>query len=141
LRVRLLPPGRERELGVALLAGGIAWIVHGAYDWDWDSPGVTVPALLMLGIVAALPARPRATVPGDTLVPSTGLRPLALAGAALLACAAITSAVLPAWSQSKSDDALAAAGSATTQGQLQRAAAEADLAAKPDPLAVEPLVP
>ena len=142
-RVRALPDGRERDLAVALLAGATAWLVHGFVDWDWDIPGVTLPALLFLGVLAARPeAGETAAAPfrdparGD----GAGARAVAL-GAVTLAVAAIAaSALLPAWSSSKTDDALDRAGGAATPQRLESAAAEADLASRLDPLAVRPLL-
>ena len=56
-RVRGMADGRERDIAVALFAGAVAWLVHGLVDFDWDIPGVTVPALLFLGVLVAIPAR------------------------------------------------------------------------------------
>jgi cytochrome c-type biogenesis protein CcmH/NrfG len=57
----------------------------------------------------------------------------------VLLCTFVMSAVLPALSQSQTSAATAAGGGKTTAAQLEAAAAKADLAAKLDPLAVEPL--
>ena len=63
-----------------------------------------------------------------------------LAAAAVIACLYLVSVVLPAWSQSKADGALAAADrDDATPGQLQAAAADADLASRLDPLDVDSL--
>ena len=56
-RVRSMRDGRERDIAVALFAGAVAWTVHSFVDFDWDIPGVTVPALLFLGVLAASPGR------------------------------------------------------------------------------------
>lgn len=66
------------------------------------------------------------------------MRPLGLAAAGLVACAMLVSAVLPAWSDGKADAALEAVGD-RSPGALKSAAADADLAARLDPLAVRPL--
>jgi tetratricopeptide (TPR) repeat protein len=136
---RLPVPGseRERDLAGALLAAAAAWGVHALFDWDWDIPGVTVPVLLFLGVLGARrPAeRPATEVLFEEPRP---VRPLALFCAGLLACAFIVSAVLPAWSDRKADDALAAAGDRSPE-RLEAAAADAELAADLDPLAVRPL--
>jgi hypothetical protein len=144
-RIRSLPHGRERELGAALVAGGVAWLVHGVYDWDWDIPGVTMPALLLLGVAAGAP-RPRlGTTPGWSLRRALGragespvVRPALQGAVALLLCAFIVSAVLPAWSHSKALDALRL-GDRPSPERLQDAAAQAQLASRLNPLAVEPL--
>ncbi len=45
----------------ALLGVGTAFCVHALYDWDWDIPAVTLPALIALGVLGAgASARPRA---------------------------------------------------------------------------------
>jgi O-antigen ligase len=143
-RVRQMPPGRTRDLGVALLAAGVAWAVHGLVDWDWDIPGVTVPALLALGVLCGGRPEPLASTPRRPAVfrdpgPRGGaLRLAALAPATLLLAAYAMSAALPAWSDAKTNDA-ATAVSAGTPAELERAAADAELAAKLDPLAVRPL--
>ena len=37
----------------ALLAAASAWAVHCLYDWDWEIPGVTLPALAAFALAAA----------------------------------------------------------------------------------------
>lgn len=142
VRVRAMPRGRERDLAVALLAGTLAWFVHGLVDWDWDIPGVTVPALVFLGVLCGLPARaaPRRAEPFVDPEPGgLGVRLGAIAAAAVVLAGFVMSALLPAWSDSKTSDAAIAVGAAATPAELQRAAADADLAAKLDPLAARPL--
>jgi hypothetical protein len=143
-RVRSLPPGRERDLAGAIFAAGVAWTLHTLYDWDWDIPGATLPAMVLLGVVAARPPRERGHGHGlaaafEVPLPARA-RPFQLSAATLLVCAFAMSALLPSWSHGKSIDALAKAGSrGVTKGQLQDAAAEADLASRLNPLAVDPL--
>jgi O-Antigen ligase len=39
---------------VAVAAGGYtAWLAHAAYDWDWELPAATIPAILSAGAVLA----------------------------------------------------------------------------------------
>ena len=57
-RVISFPAGRERLVGAALLAGTAAYLVHGLYDWDWNIPAVSLPALVFLGVVAGSPRGP-----------------------------------------------------------------------------------
>lgn len=153
-RLRTMPDGRERELGVALIAASVAWLAHGVYDWDWDIPGITLPPLLFLGVVAggAVGGARRPTVfagaaPAVLFVDperDSRLRPGALLGVAAVVVALFayaTSAVLPAWSSTKSDAAQAEiGGDNVTPAELQDAAAKADLAARLDPLSIEPLL-
>jgi O-Antigen ligase len=144
--VRRMEAGRERALAVALLAAAAGWLAHGLYDWDWDLPGVTVPALLFLGVLVGVPAGrpvPQATVvlrdPAERLGVGFG-RVAALAGATLLLAGVVASSVLPALSDAKTSDAAARAGAADGNPAIQQeAAAEAELAARLNPLAVRPL--
>jgi|GEM_PF-349748 len=136
-RLHAMPRGRERDLGVALFAGAVAWLVHGLIDWDWDIPGVTVPVLIFLGVLAAAPWQPRGTAPA--LRSATGTRGLALALACLCAGLMIVSAGLPMLADEKASAAQAVSTDAGA-GELQDAAANADLAARLDPTAVRPLL-
>lgn len=136
-RLRAMPRGRERDLGAALLAAAAAWLVHGLVDWDWDIPGVTVPALLFLGVLAAAPWAPRR---GEPAVRSaTGTRGLALALACVCLGLVIVSAGLPMVADQKASSAQAVSTDAGAD-ELQDAAANADLAARLDPTAVRPLL-
>ena len=136
-RLRAMAGGRERDIAVALFAGATAWLVHGLVDWDWDIPAVTVPVLLFLGVLAATPWQPRRTV---VLVRSaTGTRSLALALACVCAGLVIVSAGLPMLADQKASSAQAVSADAS-DGELQDAAAQADLAARLDPTAVRPLL-
>ncbi len=149
-RVRRLAAGRDRDMALALLAAVAAFLVHGLYDWDWDIPGVTLPPLLFLGVLAATrPADRGRTVPRRIVLFTDPERDSRARTATLAGVAAVTvalfaygvSAVLPAWSASKADSAQEAiGGDEVSDDQLQRAAAQADLAARLDPLSVEPLL-
>jgi tetratricopeptide (TPR) repeat protein len=135
-RVRGMREGRERDLGVALWAAAAAWAVHALADWDWDIPGVTVPVLLFLGVLAARPARDR---PLDGAGDPGVARWLALGAGCLVLAAFVVSAVLPAWSSGRTDAALRAV-EARTPERLEDGARDAELAADLDPLAVRPLL-
>jgi hypothetical protein len=54
--VRRCPVEADRLAAAALLAIGAAYCAHAVYDWDWDIPAVTIPALLALGTLGALGA-------------------------------------------------------------------------------------
>ena len=127
---------RIREVGpyaAALWAGGAAWVAHSLYDWDWDIPGVTVPMLIGLGVVAARPAVRAA--PWRT----PGARGAALAGMVVALVLAGVSVALPALAEERTAAALERAGGEASDAALADAAATAEFAASLNPLAVEPL--
>jgi O-antigen ligase len=136
-RVRAMAHGRERDIAVALFAGAVGWVVHGLVDWDWDIPGVTIPALIFLGLLVGRPWRPRS----EAALPdrATGTRGALIALACVAACLLIVSAALPMLADQKATDAQAVSANAGA-GELEDAAAEADLAARLDPTAVRPLL-
>jgi hypothetical protein len=136
-RVRALAPGRERDLAGALLAAAVAVLVHALVDPDWSVPAVVLPALVALGVAGARSTRARPVLV-EAAGPEGGVgRVLGLVAVALVLAAALVSAWLPAWSQARTDDALAATGQ---RSQLEDAAADAALAARLDPTAVRPLL-
>jgi hypothetical protein len=125
--------GVERAARLALLASFAAWFVQSLYDWHWEIPGVTVPALIALCVAAAPPPTRRRRRD------RAGAGRLALAGAAaaLAATAFAVSSYLPVLSEQKRIDALNE--SSGPSPDLAAAAADADLAHRLDPFAVEPL--
>jgi O-antigen ligase len=136
-RVRRTPGGSERDLAAALLAGAAAWAAHALVDWDLDIPAVTVPALVFLGVLGARPpgpAEPAVTGPAE---PRPG-RALALAAACLAGCLVLASALVPALSDAEADRAYRGAAQRDAEA-LEGAAADAELAARLNPLAVRPL--
>lgn len=143
---RTLPAG-ERAMGSALVAAMVAWMVHGFFDWDWDIPGVTAPVLLFMGVMAARPGRAaaqtvfmRSIAAGDDRSAAGGRMTL-LSALSLALIALVVSAGVPAVAQRVSESASSIAGDAEGRpAQLERAAARADLAARLDPLATQPLV-
>lgn len=71
----------ERMLTAVAAGAYAAWLVHVAYDWDWELPGVTVTALLCAGAILA--AR-RRNVPHARSAPVRwGLLALAIGAGAL----------------------------------------------------------
>lgn len=136
-RIRGMAHGRERDIAVALFAGAVAWLVHGFIDFDWDIPGVTIPALVFLGVLAAIPRRdgPRPGARGDTAVS----RGAALAVACAVLGLVIVSSLLPAWADSKTNSAVAVNAQAG-DSELRDAAAQAEVAARLDPTSVAPLL-
>lgn len=136
-RVRSMASGRERDIAVALFAGAVGWMVHGLVDWDWDIPGVTVPALIFLGVLVGTPWRPRSEAP--VVDRATGTRGTLLALACVAAGLLIVSAALPMLADQKASNAQAVSANAGA-AELRDAAAEANLAARLDPTAIRPLL-
>jgi hypothetical protein len=139
-RTRAMAPGRRRDLAIAMLAATAAWLAHGFYDWDFNIPAVTVPVLVMLGILAGHPdpRRRDEDLFATAVEPRLAARTALVALPALVAAAAVASAGLPWLAARKADDA-AEATSSRAPGALEHAAAEADLAARLNPLSTRPL--
>jgi O-Antigen ligase len=138
--VRRLPPGAERLLWAALLAGGVAYAVHSLYDWDWNIPGITFPALAFLGVLAgasrrreadggSVPARPGARLSAFGL----GVRLVGIATVTLCLCLFALSVVLPSLAASKASTAVVEAASASPAA-IARAQSAARVAGRLDPL-------
>lgn len=136
LRVRALPDGRERTLAGAMAAGGAAWVFAGAWQTTLLAPAVTVPALLMLGTVAALAPDPdllrRRRALGLT-DPGEPARVLALIAGVLALAALALSIALPARAELKARAALTLPENSTEDRQ-QAAALNAAVASQLDPL-------
>jgi len=131
------PPGTERAFAVALLAGVLAWTLHGWVDWDWDIPGVTVPVLALLGVLAARP-QAEAAIGAAHAPRAVGSRGLKLAAGGAAACALIALAALPALAQSLTDSALTRAAG-NTASDLRAGAEKAALAKRLNPVSVAPV--
>jgi hypothetical protein len=130
-------PGREHRYATALLAAVAAWLVHMWFDWDWDIPGVALPLMAFLGLLAARPLG----MPG--LAPAVargngvdGRRIATLVLGAALCCAVAVSAALPSLAR---DHARAATG-AIARGDFREALRQADIARRLDPVGVDALL-
>jgi tetratricopeptide (TPR) repeat protein len=145
--VRRRSTASGRLLAAALLGAGVAYTVHALYDWDWDIPGVTLPALILLGVLAgaagfggglgavafeATGGR-SALSPGVARGPGPASRMLAAATAALAMAALGLSSVLPSLASGRAATALLTA-SASSPAALPRAQHDAAVAASLDPL-------
>ena len=106
--------GRQRGFAIALLAATAAWGLHLFVDWDWDFPAVMLPALVFLGVLAAVPreapVRPSAWRARPSMSAGAMGFGAALIGACALLCLVIASSVLPSLANNRADDALAASG-------------------------------
>jgi hypothetical protein len=134
VRRRVTPAGRMVAAG--LLGAGFAYAVHALYDWDWDIPGVTLPALILLGVLAGsrgLSGGFRSVALEATGGRSALSRGLAAATAALAMVALALSSVLPSLASSRASTALLTASSGSP-GALARAQHDAAVAASLDPL-------
>jgi O-Antigen ligase len=130
--VRRLPSGRERLLATGLLAASAAYAVHSLYDWDWDIPGVTLPALLFLGVLAGRAGtRPPKANPAPLARPM--LRAVLLALSVFGLAAFAVSVIVPRVAAAKAEQALVSASTAS-RAQLRPALAGALLASRLDPL-------
>ncbi len=138
--VRRTPAGGERLLWAALLAGAVAYCAHALYDWDWNIPGVTFPALVFLGVLAG--ARRRRDIEERVAGPRSaarvaafgpGIRALGIATLTLCLCTFALSVVLPDLAASKASTALAEAAG-DSPGTVASAQSDAKLAARLDPL-------
>lgn len=138
-RVRAMAAGRQRDIAAAMYAGAVAWLVHSCIDWDWDIPGITVPALLFIGVLVSIPREVAwSRLPTEPVQRTIGARSAALAAVCLLLGLAVVSAALPAIADSKADSALVVSTNAG-DAELRRDTADAELAARLDPTSVRPL--
>jgi hypothetical protein len=138
-------PARRRLAAAALLAAALAYSVHALYDWDWDIPGVTLPVLVILGVLAgslarSAPDRPTVVIVPQRIVPrrelGTAARLVALAVIVAALCLFAISAVLPGLAATKANTALADADQGTPTS-LAAARHEASFATSLDPLSGE----
>jgi hypothetical protein len=134
--------GRERRYVAALACASLAWGVHMWFDWDSDIPGVTLPLLIFLGVLAARPPGAADAVealpPPDDVRAPVGPRGAGLLAGALILAALATSAYLP-W---LADDKAAEATLLSTvrdEGTLAEAAKRADEAMQLNPLSIDPV--
>jgi O-Antigen ligase len=144
-RLRAMPPGRGRDLAAALLGVGAGWLAVALVEPVWQVPGVTLPVLLLTGVLAARPFWAAGTVRRAGAFPdpdpaSTGPRWGILAVAGVVLGLVATSALLPAWSDAERANAEdVVADAAATPQELERAAADARLAADLNPLSAAAL--
>lgn len=131
-------PGRERRLAAALLGVGTAWVVQSLVDWTWDIPGVTVGALVAMGVIAGAGVPRTGRLPVRSGDQRLGSRSLALAVVTLACVTLALSSVLPGLAQHEVAAARVAAATApgSTEGALERA----ELAARLDPLGTDGLL-
>jgi hypothetical protein len=129
--VRSRAPSRERLLTASMIGAAAAYAVHACYDWDWDIPAVTLPALLFLGVVVGSKGR----LSRSGAVPSAGpwLRLTVLGALTLCLCVFALSAALPSLAASNASSAILTA-TGDSAAALQNAQQQAALASDLDPL-------
>jgi O-antigen ligase/polysaccharide polymerase Wzy-like membrane protein len=123
--------GRTRPAAMGLLAAAVAYAVHSLYDWDWDIPALTIPALVFLGtLVGSLGPRPDAVARS---APRRVARASACAVASVFLTLFAVSAVAPRLAASDADQALVAA-SGSGRPELRLALARALTSSRLDPV-------
>lgn len=132
---RLDGPAAQRGAAVALLAADVAYLVHSFYDWDWNIPAVTLPAVLFIGALAGAGRRGVAARDEDPPLArvSLGTRLVLLTAGTLWLSLFALSALLPSLAASHANSALVKASS-STRPALVAAQSEAQLASSLDPL-------
>ena len=134
--------GRERRYVAALVCACLAWGVHMWFDWDSDIPGVTLPLLIFLGVLAARPPSDpdavEAVPPREDVRAPAGPRGAALLAGALILAALATSAYLPWLADDKAAEATLLSA-ADDEDTLAEAAKRADEAMQLNPLSIDPV--
>ncbi|MGI8428664.1 MAG: O-antigen ligase family protein [Solirubrobacteraceae bacterium] len=131
--VRRTAAGPERLLAAALLAAGVAYAIHACYDWDSDIPGVTLPAITLLGVLAGTVRRRPGEGSTNPPAPGPAVRLIALAALTLMLGVFAVSVGLPSLAAGRASSAVtAAAGSSSAQ--LDSAQVSAQAATALDPL-------
>jgi O-antigen ligase len=134
--------GRERRYVASLACASLAWGVHMWFDWDSDIPGVTLPLLIFLGVLAARPPGTADAVdavpPQDDVRAPAGPRGAGLLAGALILAALATSAYLPWLADDKAAEATLL-GAVSEEDALEEAAKRADEAMQLNPLSIDPV--
>jgi tetratricopeptide (TPR) repeat protein len=122
-------PYERRALAAACGAVFAYWLAHASIDWFWEFPGLTAPALAMLGMAAAL-ARPAPPRPGER---GGRARPVLL-GAGAAAAALLAVSLAAPWLSALYVDRAAAGWREDAEGAFD----DLDRAAWLNPLSEEP---
>ena len=135
--------GRERRYVAALACAALAWGVHMWFDWDSDIPGVMLPLLVFVGVLAARPPGApdavEAVPPQEDARAPAGPRAAGLLAGALILAALATSAYLPWLAEDKTAEATLLSA-VNDERALREAAKRADEAMQLNPLAIDPVV-
>jgi tetratricopeptide repeat protein len=115
--------GSERSAALALVAGVGAVALHNQIDWEWQQTALTVLAYPIPVLIACAAGGVAARPPGHRL--------------AVVAAVALALAVLPAALPVLSNRALDRSDRLATQGRIDEARVEADLAAALDRTSVD----
>jgi tetratricopeptide (TPR) repeat protein len=135
--------GSERLVAAALLAAVVMYGVHALFDWDWDIPGVTLPALVFIGVLAGDGRRGMArserrrpadgTSRGKVMAYGPGARAVALVAVAGALCAVALSGVVPSVAAGRASAAVVTAFGSSGSA-LEDARSDAAEATRLDPL-------
>jgi hypothetical protein len=133
-------PMTAERIGLRTLATtAIAFGVHSTVDWTWFVPGTAVVGLLCAAWVAG-----RGPLAGPPAAAPAAPRPWHASRARLVAAAAVIAIGLAGawaiWQPQRSANAESAALEALDANRLPQAQAEAEHAARIDPLSIDPLV-
>jgi hypothetical protein len=55
----------HRPIAAGSAAALVVWFLHASIDWDWQMPAVTLPALVLAGLLIAQAEGEPATAAGD----------------------------------------------------------------------------
>jgi len=128
----------ERTGLITMLAVVVIYGVSSAVDWTWFIPGVTVPALVCAGWLAA--RGPLSEAQTQAAAERTTQRlPLGRIATAIAVVAAALIAGWFVWQPQHSSDQVSAAIAALTRGDTPAALADARSAADSDPVSLDPL--
>jgi hypothetical protein len=135
--------GSERLVAAALLAAVVMYGVHALFDWDWDIPGVTLPALVFIGVLAGDSRRGMARSErrrpaggasrGKVIAYGPGARAVALVAVAGALCAVALSGVVPSVAAGRASAAVVTAFG-SSGAALEHARSDAAEATRLDPL-------
>lgn len=135
------PMTAERIGLMTLAATAIAFGVHSAADWTWFVPGVAVPGLLCAAWVAG--RGPSGELPPPAALPRGGAAWSAARWRVALAALVVAAGLAGAWVVWQPQRSVSADDAALTElsaGRPQQAIADAQDAARRDPLSIDPLL-
>jgi len=114
---------KRRDATAVTAAGGILmaayWLAHGSVDWLWEFPGLSCPALAMLGLAAAVADRAKRETADAGASPGSEKPTLAIVGG-FVACLAAAAAFIPPWLSEREVREAASGWRNDPQGAVER---------------------